>query len=137
MQSHKVERLLFLAQLDLVPRSPVTDNRIGIARDEFFCFHRKARGDELRIVVRVGTQIDITMPIALCQPAPTAQALLFRLPIALVGIGHIKLLCLAPHTNVRLPGRNPVGKAFVVIGLAVPHTILYVPVKQGQRFVFP
>ena len=135
VERHKVECLLLLAQPDLIPRRTMTYDCVGISRDKPLCLHRIARGNELRVVVGMSTQVDVAVAITFGQPAPTSQALLLRFLFALVGVRHVQLLRLAPHTYIGLLCRYPVCKALVVVGLAVPHAVLYVPIKQAQGSV--
>ena len=111
--------------------------RVGIAAQTLHIGQREARGDYLGIVVAVLSYIYIGMTVACRQFGPASGQLALLPRQSLVGIGAPYTLRLTPHAHVGLHAVHPRGEASVVIGLPVPHAVLYVPIQQTHALCTP
>ena len=124
---------ILAGDIDLRPAAAVKDDAVGlIADDAVHVFDGVFRGDGLRVAVAVSADIDIFVSVAGGEFFPVVgKVTLLGLHI-IFGVGVVDTLGLCPDADDGILFLYEVHETVVVVVLAVPHSVLDVPVKQAH-----
>ena len=116
------------------PSGPVSDNPVWFLSNYLFNISYWILGGyNLWIIVPPSADAPVLMSVAGSQFSPVIHKVAIFLRHCLVGVCKPYRLGFAPHADIRVLGFHEVDEPVVIVVLAIPHSVLYIPVEEPHR----